>query len=386
MKVIKILLLGGFIILLNDPMLAQKLPNLKGDVYELNEDKQKEYLVGANVYWKNSKVGTVTDQNGKFEIERLEGESILIVSFIGFQTDSINVYKQLFLSVHLKASLELKDVDIVYRQRSTMSSHTSAIKVDNIGEKELLKAACCNLSESFETSPSVDVSFTDAVTGTRQIQLLGLAERYTQISRENMPDVRGLAAMYGLTFTPGTWIESIQLNKGAGSVVNGFESIAGQINIELQKPEDTERMYLNLYLNQAGQIEGNANFAFKLSNKWSTGLLLHAKNISIKHDRNEDGFLDMPLGNQIIALNRWKFTGDNGLRFQFGIKATYLDNYGGQLDFDPDYNAEQPTYWGMTNKINRWESWAKIGTVNFDKPWRSLGFQVSGVQIGRAHV
>jgi outer membrane receptor protein involved in Fe transport len=260
-----------------------------------------------------------------------------------------------------------------------MSSHSGAIKVDNIGEKELLKAACCNLSESFETSPSVDVSFTDAVTGTRQIEMLGLAGPYTQITRENMPDVRGLASLYGLTFTPGTWISSIQLNKGTGSVINGFESIAGQINVELQKPEDSDKLYLNVYANQAGRVEANANLAFKINDKWATGVLLHAKSNSIKQDRNEDGFLDMPIGQTYIALNRWKYSGENGLRFQLGLKATYVEQVGGQVDFNPITDAGSTNYWGMENKTNRYEAWLKIGKVYADKPWRSVGFQLSGL-------
>lgn len=363
---------------------AQDSNVIKGEVYESLSENKKEYLAGANVYWLNTSDGSVTDSFGKFEITMNARENILVISYIGFKSDSIEIKGNDYISVDLHASLELADVDVVYRQRSTVSSHSSSIKVDNIGEKELLKAACCNLSESFETSPSVDVSFTDAVTGTRQIEMLGLAGPYTQITRENMPDVRGLAAIYGLTYTPGPWVKSIQLNKGTGSVVNGFESIAGQINIELQKPEDADKLYLNLYANQAGRLEANANLAFKLDSKWSTGFLLHTKNSSIKQDRNGDGFMDMPIGNQFIGLNRWKFIGDNGLRFQFGVKGTYVDVHGGQLEFDPTNDAGQTTYWGMKNKVERYEAWAKVGKVNFDKPWRSIGLQLSSVYHDQA--
>lgn len=352
---------------------------IKGEVYEIVEDNKKEFLVGANVYWLHGHSGSVTDQDGKFEIDPLEDHSELIISFIGFTNDTIIVKDNSYISVNLNASLDLDDVNIVHRRKSTFSSHSSAIKVDRIGEKELLKAACCNLSESFETSPSVDVSFTDAVTGTRQIEMLGLAGPYTQITRENMPDVRGLASIYGLTYTPGPWVESIQLNKGTGSVVNGFESIAGQINVELQKPEEAEKMYLNAYVNQAGRVEGNANLAFKINNKWATAVLLHAKNNSIKQDRNKDDFMDMPIGSQFIGLNRWKFSGDNGFRFQAGIKATYVDQQGGQLEFNPSSDAGKTDYWGMKNKTQRFEAWTKLGKVFIDAPWKSFGFQVSGL-------
>lgn len=353
--------------------------SIKGEVFEIIEEDTKEYLVGANVYWLNGDIGSVTDLNGKFEIDPSNGQSKLVVSYIGFSNDTILIKDNSYISVNLHASLDLDELNIIHRQKSTFSSHSSSIKVDRIGEKELLKAACCNLSESFETSPSVDVSFTDAVTGTRQIEMLGLAGPYTQITRENMPDVRGLSSVSGLTYTPGPWVKSIQLNKGTGSVVNGFESIAGQINVELQKPEDADKLYLNAYVNQAGRVEGNANMAFRISDKWSTGILLHAKNNSIKQDRNKDGFMDIPIGSQYIGLNRWKFSGDNGLRLQIGVKATYIDQHGGQLEFDPVNDAGKTDYWGMKNKTKRLEAWSKIGKVFIDKPWKSLGFQISGL-------
>ena len=270
-------------------------------------------------------------------------------------------------------------VEVVHRRKSTEISLVDPIKVETIGERELLKAACCNLSESFETSPSIDVSFTDAVTGTRQIQLLGLAGTYSQITRENLPEIRGLAGIYGLTYTPGTWIESIQLNKGAGSVVNGFESISGQINIELRKPESAESMYLNFYANEGGRLEANANFAHRFPDgTWSTALLIHGKTNSSKHDRNKDGFLDKPLSDQFIALNRWKFIGDDGWLAQAGIKASIIDNQGGQVDFSPVNDAGTTNNWGMRINTQRYDAWMKIGKVFVDMPWKTFGLQLNG--------
>ncbi|MCG8697054.1 MAG: TonB-dependent receptor, partial [Bacteroidales bacterium] len=264
-----------------------------------------------------------------------------------------------------------------HRRKSTELSMFDPIKYEKMGEKELLKAACCNLSESFETNPSVDVSFTDAVTGTRQIQLLGLAGPYTQITRENMPDVRGLSSVYGLTYTPGPWIESIQLNKGTGSVANGYESIAGQINVELRKPEDADRLYLNLFANESGRTEVNANLAHRFKNeKWSTGLLLHGKDNSFQHDNNNDSFLDHPLGNTFIGVNRWKYVGDNGMRVQLGVKLTSIDKEAGQYD-ELGVSTGYPT-WKMNLEINQVEGWSKIGKVYADKPWKSQGLQLSG--------
>ncbi len=354
--------------------------SIKGFVKEKLESNQEAYLVGANVYWLGSTIGTTTDVEGAFELKRIPSTTKLVVSFIAYSNDTIETSNTDFFDIILSSNNALDEVEVVHRSKSTEISRINPIKVEQIGEKELLKAACCNLSESFETSPSVDVSFTDAVTGTRQIQMLGLAGPYTQITRENIPDVRGLASIYGLTFTPGTWVSGIQLNKGAGSVVNGYESIAGQINVELKKPETAERLYLNAYMNEGRRLEANANFAHRFKNdKWSTALLLHAKDNSKKNDRNADGFLDNPLGVNLIGLNRWKYVGDNGIRLQFGIKGTYIDMTGGQVAFDPKRPEEMTGIWGMDMDIKRLDAWAKIGKVYEDAPWKSMGLQMSGI-------
>ena len=184
------------------------------------------------------KLGHLTDTAGQFQIPISKETRKLIISYVGYQSDTIKVEQLDKLTIVLKNSTELGGVDVVYRKRGTEISYMNPLKVETMGEKELYKAACCNLSESFETNPSIDVAYADAVTGTKQIQMLGLDGKYSQITREQMPAVRGVSSVQGMTYIPGSWIESIQLNKGAGSVVNGYESVTGQINVELKKPDE----------------------------------------------------------------------------------------------------------------------------------------------------
>ena len=355
----------------------EKHEHIEGKVISKTEDNRTIQLIGANVYWLGTTQGTTTNQDGTFKIKRNDESTKLIASFVGFQTDTIETKGKHHVHIHLAPSVSLDEVEIIHRQKSTGIAYVNPIKLETMHEEELLKAACCNLSESFETNPSVDVTFTDAVTGTRQIIMLGLAGPYTQITRENMPDVRGLSALYGLGYIPGVWVESIQLNKGTGSVVNGFESIAGQINVELRKPENMDKLYLNAYTNEGGRFEANANISQKVNDKWSTAVLLHGNDNSFKTDRNNDGFLDKLLGNQLIGLNRWKYIHDN-MRMQFGVKGTYFDKTGGQVDFDPSTDKLTTNHWGMKMNTERLEGWAKIGFVNETLPWRSGGFQLSG--------
>lgn len=276
-------------------------------------------------------------------------------------------------------SVDLEAVEVVHRQKSITPALLDPMKIEKVSDKELLKAACCNLSESFETNPSVDVSFSDAVTGTRQIIMLGLAGRYTQISRENMPDVRGLSSAYGLTYIPGPWVEAIHLNKGTGSVVNGYESMAGQIDVQLREPGSMDKLYLNLFANQEGRAELNLNLGFDVGDNIGTGLLLHASSLRRKNDRNGDGFMDMPTGDRLIALNRWELHNEKGLHFQLGMKGTYIDNTGGQLSYDPGTDRGTDNAWGMDLGMKRLEGWTKLGKVNPHKPYQSIGWQTSAV-------
>ncbi len=352
--------------------------NIRGKVIEDHEG-HKSPLIGANVYWVGTTTGTATNEAGEFKLKRQPENSMLVVSFIGYKSDTINVSGEKEITVLLEEAGDLEEVEVVRRQKSSHISMLKSQKVEVISEKELLKAACCNLSESFETNPSVDVTFTDAVTGTRQIQMLGLAGPYTQITRENMPDIRGLSSIYGLTFTPGTWVDGIQLIKGTGSVINGYESIAGQINVDLRNPATMDKLYLNFYGNEKGRIEGNANIGIDVAENLGTGIMLHVNNSSIKHDRNNDGFMDSPLSQQYIFLNRWELYNDKGVHFQVGIKGTFISKNGGQIDFNPDTDEGTTNAWGMFMGIQRMEAWAKLGKVNQNKPWQSVGFQVSGV-------
>ena len=174
----------------------------------------------------------------------------------------------------LFAQEKLDEVQIKKEKKALSKSLKSAANTTVVSSKELLKAACCNLAESFETNPSIDVNFSDAITGTKQIKMLGLTSPYILISEENIPIIRGASQVYGLSFTPGTWVESIQITKGAGSVVNGYESISGQINTELIKPKDDIPFFLNTYAGSDSRFEINTHFNKKINPNWATSLFV----------------------------------------------------------------------------------------------------------------
>ena len=203
-------------------------------------------LVGANVYWAGTTIGVATDLDGKFELEEVKSTKLLVSSFMGYHNDTTEVRAHSELTIVLVSDLELDEVDIVERKMAVLRSRVSALQTETITGEALCMAACCNLSESFENSASVDVAYSDAATGAKQIRLLGLSGTYVQMLTENTPNIRGLAQAFGMEYIPGPWMEAIQVSKGTSSVLNGYEAIAGQINVEYLKPQTQDPISLNL--------------------------------------------------------------------------------------------------------------------------------------------
>ncbi|HJG69367.1 MAG TPA: TonB-dependent receptor [Bacteroides fragilis] len=297
------------------------------------KDQAGEPIIGANVFWKNIPGGVATREDGTFSISKPDKSNHLIVSFIGYENDTIQVNdKKAVLDVVLREGMELSEVQIVSRKLSTLKLRSSVMNEEIITSDELCRAACCNLGESFVTNPSVDVSYSDAATGAKQIKLLGLSGTYVQMLTENIPNYRGAASPYGLGYVPGPWMHSIQVSKGISSVKNGYEALTGQINVEFKKPQLPEADWVsaNLFASTTNRYEANADATVKLSKRWSTSLLAHYENETKAHDGNDDGFADIPRIEQYNFWNRWAYMGDHYV-FQAGIKALDESRKGGQV-------------------------------------------------------
>lgn len=289
----------------------------------------------------------------------------------------ISILLYLFFCSYTSFSQDtLKEIKVQNSSKSLQKSLKLTANTTILSSKELLKAACCNLAESFETNPSIDVNFSDALTGTKQIKMLGLTSPYLMITEENIPSVRGASQAFGLTFTPGTWIECIQITKGAGSVVNGYESISGQINTELIKPINDDPFFINAFGSSDSRFELNTHFNKKISDKWSSSLFLHGNTRIAKNDMNNDGFLDNPLAKQINILNRWQYSNAEkgwvsftNFRYMNDKKQT------GQLEFDPNRDRFTTNFWGSEINTERVDISNKVGYIFPDMPFQSIGFQ-----------
>ena len=352
-------------------ILAQHESIIKGKIITTSKEGVAEGVPGAKIEWRSSdqqKVLSAAD--GSFEIEGQLPDT-LIVSFTGFETVYLEIRDEsIEYTVNLKEGILLDGVQVLGGNLGKYIGLIDPRHVETIGTDELRKAACCNLSESFETNASVDVNITDAVSGAKKIQMLGLDGVYTQMQWENIPLIRGLSTSYGLSFTPGTWIESIQITKGTGSVLNGYESMAGMINLELKKPTESERFYFNGYLNKFGRAELNLHGAQIINEKWSTMTFLHASNQSYESDVNNDGFRDMPIGFIGAAMHRWNYTGKNS-EAKFGFKFTYADKEGGQLGSHS--NEPLSGLWNAKFNTEHFELFAKNGFFLKNRPQGSIG-------------
>ncbi len=337
------------------------------------ENGERSPLAYASVYWAGTGQGTLTDSLGKFQLPRHDTVTLLVVSYTGFVSDSVETLGQNHLHITLDAQVQLGEVIIEAGGKATGISSLNNIKTEILTEKEFKKAACCNLSESFETNPTVEVSFSDALTGMRQIQLLGLSGIYAQTLIENVPAVRGLGAATGLTYIPGPFVESVHLAKGAGSVVYGFESMSGQINIDLKKPETGPALFLNGYVNMFGRSEANAVVNRQLNERWYTGVMFHANYTRNRQDPNNDGFYNMPSGGGINLINRWKY---NGPRWEgmVGIRFSEDQRYGGQTGFQPRGFSLTNTLFGLETGNRQYGVWAKFGRPSNEKKPLSIGF------------
>ena len=349
---------------------------IQGTVKAYNHGQSILPLSGAQVSWLNDDISVLTDVDGKFEISSSRSSKILIVHYPNFRNDTLLVNRPNLGLLVLKPEIELKEVVVGQRNSPVQRSFFDVQNVVTVDSREMLKAACCNLSESFETNPAVDVNIADAITGTKQIQMLGLNSPYLLITQENIPGIRGASSAQGLSFTPGNWIESIQITKGMGSVLNGYESISGQINTTLKKPITDDRFFLNVYANNFARFELNSRLNTPLSDKLATAVFLHVNTRTARIDDNHDGFLDTPLSKQINLMNRWQYSDPENGWISF-LTWQYLKDQKqtGDFHFDKSRDKFSTQHWGSEHHSDRFDISTKLGYVFPDLPFQSIGLQ-----------
>lgn len=352
------------LIFISAPIFSQKI---NGEVIGI-ENEISEKIFGAIIRSKSKQVKT--DLEGRFvwELENKKADTI-IISAVTYVSDTLVIsdIKSSYV-FYLHRVKDLDNVVITAEKESYAISKFNPLHTEMIDQKELRKAACCNLSESFETNASVDVNITDAVSGAKKIQMMGVDGVYTQIQMEGIPYFKGVESSSGIGSMPGTWIESMQITKGAGSIIYGYEPMVGLINLELKKPNNIERAYFNTYINRFGRYEFNFNGGGKVSDKWSQASFIHYSGLSTENDGNNDGFRDVPLSQNFAILNRWKYIGER-FESQIGVNTYSNKKLGGQIRTKKGDTSR----YGVDLNSNHIDLFAKTAFFFKNKPYQSIG-------------
>ncbi len=341
---------------------AGEAQNVRGVVRDTNG----EVLIGASVYWEGTTVGTATDVDGTYELYRVKGHPRLVAAYLGYM-DSVQEVAEGVKEVDFTLSNGVGIEEIVVEGVANNKIRQSSMMVgENISFAGLCKMACCNLAESFENSAAVTVGYSDAVSGSRQIKMLGLAGTYTQILDENRPIMRGIGSPYGLNYTPGMWLNSIQVSKGIASVTAGHEAMTGQINLEYRKPTDEEKFFLNLYFDNELKPEVNIAmpFAFDKDKRLTTNILLHYSGDTQPMDHNGDGFRDLPMAQQFNIANRWLYQADGGTQWRWGWRFVNENRVGGDMEYSPeryDQMVSEKQIYGSEIKNRGLNAYFKVG-------------------------
>lgn len=316
-----------------------------------------------------------TDENGVFEWNNEQWPAHLDVELSSSETAHIDVNDA--HSAHniiVQRSLQLKEVAITEKSQQEVSTLRTR-NIETIGESEFKKAACCRLSESFDNSGAVSVSETDAVTGAKEMEILGLRGIYSLMTFNNIPDFTGLAYPFSLDMIPGTWLNEVAISKGISNAVNGSNGFSGQVNIATKDAFNDEPLFVNMYGNTLGRYEANLHLN-KLLNRpgFGIGAYLHGSKNLNSIDQNKDGFLDVPLAQQLNGLLRFTVKQYKNIEGQMDLQFVDDQRTAGQLEDLPG------RLYSSNTQAKRFMWGGNIGYVGFDKEGRSVGFKYKYAQ------
>lgn len=359
-------------------LVSQSSPDatsFRGTIY----DDVGEPLIGATVRWIDGP-GTITDAEGKFQLEPSPAHTRMAVSYIGFATLKFNpdTVQWPYTITLIENGKDLDAVEVTARDKGSFVSTLSARNVESLTSKELRKAPCCTLAESFENSPVVDLQYGDPLTGRREIRMLGLRGSYTLLTLEKRPLFTGLASPYAFDMIPGTWVSGIQIGKGSGSVESSAAGLNGQINTELHKPIEDAPLFINLFGGSQGRAEANVHLNQQLNKTLSAGLYLHGSFTDNEMDNDDDGFKDMPDRRTRAALFRlFRSGGDAPWEGQWNVYVSRDKRTAGQLELSEQAPPGSEPY-SITQDNDHVEVFGKTGYFGFAKPHQSIGFIYSG--------
>lgn len=339
---------------------------------------KNEPLSSAYIYWQGSNTVVTTSDLGEFELSgKNPAYKKLIASYVGYLADTIDVGEENYIEFKLSQTQELDEVVVSGQKNGVIISNMKPIKVEQITTTELKKSACCDLAGCFETQNTVQPQTTNIITNSKELRILGLSGVYNQLLTDGLHMIQGLNYTYGVSGIPGILVENIHVSKGANSVVQGYESISGQINVEMKEPSNTDKLLLNLYLNSYLEKQGNAYYTIK-SKKWSNVTAFHMIQPANRIDKDEDGFLDLPLLTRYMVFNKWSYGNEKRWGWYSKLGANFMteERIGGQKLFDVSTEKGSTNTYGQVVKINQAQIWTKTGYVFDDS--QKIAINVGG--------
>ncbi len=338
-------------------------------------DRQSKPLAGATVYWLGKTEAVMTDAHGAFVISIASDREVkkLIASHAGYGADTVLLSGETVINFQLQRKELLEEVIVSGYRSGVIISDRNPIKTEQITQLELKKAACCDLAGCFETQSTVYPQTTNVITNSKELRILGLSGVYNQVLIDGLPAIQGLTYTYGISSVPGTLVDNIYVAKGANSVLQGYESISGQINVETKDPDKTDKLLLNYYMNSFGEKHVNANYAFQ-KNKWSNLTAFHTVQRAGRTDRDKDSFLDLPLLTRYLVVNKWKYGNEAEWGWNSKVTVRFLqeERIGGQLHFDPVNDKGSDKVYGQSVQLKQPELLAKLGYRLNDKHYFSF--------------
>ena len=298
-------------------------------------DSENEPLFGATVYFEKLEKGAVTDFDGIATFNEIpNGEHIIIVSFLGFETlkTTIQIPSNSDLIFKLKSGGNELDEVVLQSSRSTRTVKKIPTRIEFIGVEELGEKAIMNptnISMVLRESTGIQMQQTSLSSGSTNIRIQGLDGRYTQLLRDGFPLYGGFSSGLSILQIPPLDLQQFEIIKGSSSTLYGGGAIAGLINMVSKTPD--EEPALDIMLTQTQALGSTANVFYSKRNE-KFGISLYGSGHYQKaYDPEDDGFSNLPKTKSISFNPKFFYYPSAKTTFWFGLNGTYDDRIGGDI-------------------------------------------------------
>ena len=298
-------------------------------------ESENEPIFGATVYFEELEKGAVTDFDGIATFNEIpNGEHIIIVSFLGFETlkTTIQIPSNSDLIFKLKSGGNELDEVVLQSSRSTRTvkkipTRIEFIGVEELGEKAIMNST--NISMVLRESTGIQMQQTSLSSGNTNIRIQGLDGRYTQLLRDGFPLFGGFSSGLSILQIPPLDLQQFEIIKGSSSTLYGGGAIAGLINMVSKTPD--EEPALDIMLTQTQALGSTANVFYSKRNEKFGVSLYGSGHYQKAYDPENDGFSNLPKTKSISFNPKFFYYPSDKTTFWFGLNGTYDDRIGGDI-------------------------------------------------------